>query len=216
MDSASSNAFHSLYAHGTDRLTADVADPFWLAAPPLSVYQSPFGERLRSLATIVRSRWTEEHLYVHFECSFQTLHLKPEPRRDRKTWELWNWDVVELFLGDDWAHIERYKEFELSPQGEWLDVAIDRTPPDLERNRHWSSGFLTEARIDASGGTWNGAMRIPFASITTGPVVARKVFRANVYRMEGPPEARTFLAWKATGSESFHVPAAFGILELIV
>lgn len=215
MDRTSSNAFRSLYAPETARLTADAEHPFWLAAPPLRVDRDPMGGYLPELTTIVRSRWTREHLYVLFECTFQTLYLKPTPRRDRKTWRLWDWDAVELFIGDDWRRIERYREFELSPQGEWLDLAIDRTPPNLARNRHWASGFETDANIHWPTGTWHGAMCIPFTAISADHAAAGSAFRANLYRMEGPPEARKLLAWKGTGSENFHVPSAFGTLELI-
>ncbi|QOY90195.1 carbohydrate-binding family 9-like protein [Paludibaculum fermentans] len=216
MVSAPNNAFRSLYAPGEALLHLDPQDPFWRKAPALHANRDPFGRLSPKLETTIRSRWTGEHLYVLFECPYQTLHLKPEPILHAKTWLLWNWDVVELFIGDDWEHIERYKEFELSPQGEWLDLAIDRNPPEIERHRAWASGMKTRAHVDEERRLWLGAMRIPFASITDAAVGPGKTFRANLYRIEGAPEERRLVAWMATGSESFHVPAAFGTLELVV
>src|ERR1017187_5235512 len=34
-------------------------------------------------------------------------------------------DVVEMFLGDDWTNIRHYREFEIAPTGDWIDLAID-------------------------------------------------------------------------------------------
>jgi hypothetical protein len=38
--------------------------------------------------------------------------------------------------------------------------------------------------------------------------------RINLYRIEGPPPNRKFIAWQPTGSASYHVPEAFGRLRL--
>jgi hypothetical protein len=214
MASSLDDDFLSLYSSHETRLDTDPQSRFWLAAPPLSVERDSFGQPVAGINTTIRSRWTDRDLFVLFECVYQTLYLRPAPRRCAKTWELWNWDVVELFIGDDWEHIERYKEFELSPQGEWLDFAIDRTPPDLERNREWVSGFETTARIDSTRGIWYGAMRIPFLAITEATITEGKRFRANLYRLEGPPGKRQLIAWQATHSDNFHVPRAFGNLVL--
>ena len=205
--------FRSLYATSECPLDTNPRTTFWKEAPVISADRDSFGHPV-AIATTIRSRWTDNNLFVLFECVFETLYLKPAPRRYGKTWGLWNWDVVELFIGDDWEHIEHYKEFELSPQGEWLDLAIDRTPPDLERNREWTSGFETAAQIDSSQGIWYGAMRVPFAAITETAVAEGKTFRANLYRMEGPPGRRKFVAWRETNSDNFHVPSAFGNLVL--
>ena len=206
--------FLSLYAAGEARLEADPESSFWLASSPISANHDPFGKPASGIETTVRSRWTRDSLFVLFECVYQTLRLRPRPKLCAKTWELWDWDVVELFIGDDWTHIDRYKEFELSPQGEWLDLAIDRTPPDLDRNRGWASGFQVAARVDSTHGTWYGAMRIPFVAITDSAIAEGKKFRANLYRMEGPPEKRKLVAWQITDSDNFHVPEAFGNLVL--
>ena len=43
-----------------------------------------------------------------------------------------------MFIGSDFDHIKRYKEFEVSPQNEWVDLDIGL----------WNSGFEHSARID--------------------------------------------------------------------
>jgi hypothetical protein len=40
---------------------------------------------------------------------------------------------LKCFIGDDFKNIRRYKEFEVSPQGEWvdLDVNLDNPPHEV-------------------------------------------------------------------------------------
>ena len=61
-------------------------------------------------------------LYLLFVNYYQSLNLKPNPVTDADTPQLWNWDVSEAFIGSDFSNIKRYKEFQVSPQGEWIDL----------------------------------------------------------------------------------------------
>ena len=60
--------------------------------------------------------------------------------------KLWDRDVVEMFLGDDWNNIRHYREFEIAPTGDWIDLAIDLDKKNYDRS--WRSGWRTMARID--------------------------------------------------------------------
>ena len=50
-------------------------------------------------------------------------------RGDIETNELWNWDVAEVFIGSDFKNIRRYREFEVSPQAEWVDLDLNLDAP---------------------------------------------------------------------------------------
>jgi hypothetical protein len=39
--------------------------------------------------------------------------------------------------GADFSDIRRYREFEISPQGEWIDLAIDLHNPHNEEGWKW-------------------------------------------------------------------------------
>jgi hypothetical protein len=78
--------------------------------------------------TEIRSRWTQQNLYFLFICHYEQLHLKPSPTTTAETNKLWDWDVAEVFIGTDFKDIKRYTEFQVSPQGEWVDLLIDRNP----------------------------------------------------------------------------------------
>ena len=51
--------------------------------------------------TEIRSRWTGRNLYFLFTCPYEQLNLKPEPKTETETNQLWKWDVAEVFIGSD-------------------------------------------------------------------------------------------------------------------
>lgn len=188
---------------------------FWRGAVPVSFDGDNYGRPVPQLRTIVRSRWTEDSLYLLFVCPYQSLNLNPSPQTQSETNHLWNWDVAEVFLGSDIRHIRQYKEFEVSPQGEWVDLDIDLDHPHPEGGVTWNSGFEVAARTDAAKKVWYGAMRIPFAAIGRHAPHAGDLYRVNFFRIEGPPPGRQLLAWQAPMGPSFHVPERFGQLQLV-
>lgn len=188
---------------------------FWRASGPVYMEQDSFGKPVPRYRTEVRTRWTKNNLYFLFVCPYEELHLKPSPNTQTETYELWNWDVAEVFVGSDFANIRRYKEFEVSPQGEWVDLDVDLTKPHHEDGWTWNSGFEVKAHIDKATRTWYGAMRIPWAAIDTRPAVAGNSLRINLFRSQGPPSHQQAVTWQAPMKDSFHVPERFGLIRLV-
>jgi hypothetical protein len=202
----------SLRAPHDAALSLSPQSPFWRDASPIFFEGDNYARPVKQLRTEVRSRWTDSGLYFLFVCPYTDLNLKPSPQTKADTNRLWNWDVAEVFIGSDFQNIRRYKEFELSPQNEWLDLDIDLDQPHRDGSK-WNSGFETAARLDPEMKIWYGAMRIPFAAIGLQSPHAGSRLRVNFFRSQG--ESRQLLAWQAPMGESFHVPERFGILELI-
>ena len=196
-------------------LETDAASPFWRAARSVYMDKDTRGNVVPGYRTEVRSRWTKKNLYLLFICPYDELYLKPVPNRAAETNQLWNWDVAEIFIGSDFRDIKRYKEFELSPQGEWIDLDIDLHKPHHEDGWNWNSGFEVSARIDQAAHVWYGAMRIPLYAIDKHPPRAGNTLRVNLFRSQGPPSNRHQIAWRPTMSETFHVPVRFGLLQLV-
>jgi hypothetical protein len=163
----------------------------------------------------VRSRWTSDSLYVLFVCPYEELNLKPSPDTVAETNKLWNWDVAEIFLGTDFENIRRYKEFEVSPQGEWIDLDVNLALPNHEVGWTWNSGFKVRARIDRKAKVWYGAMRIPFAALNSRAPQDGEVFRANLLRSQGPETNHKLIAWRSPLNDTFHTPERFGELQLV-
>ena len=163
----------------------------------------------------VRSRWTASNLYFQFTCHYRELYLRPHPSRTKETDGLWDWDVAEVFIGSDFRNIRRYREFEMSPQGEWLDIDVDLQRPRPADGWTWNSGFAVTSLIDARNGLWYGAMRIPYRSVDEREAAAGNLLRFNFYREQGSPARRVEIAWQPTMQRSYHVPERFGTLKLI-
>ena len=195
-------------------LTANPQAPEWRTAPRVEIGTDYFGKAIAGAPTTVRSRWTDKYLYLLYECPYDELNLRPNPNPAAETPQLWNNDVAEVFIGWDFEHIGRYKELQVSPQSEWVDLDIDRANPRTQAGMRWNSGYSVKGRIDAAKKVWYGEMRIPFSAIDerTTPLAGRE-FRIGLYRIAGN-EPRKYYAWSPTGQANFHVPAAFGRLIL--
>jgi len=203
----------SKYSEQDVRLDTDPDSKLWRSAPAIFLETDSFGRHVRNHRTEVRSRWTQNNLYFLFGCPYLELHLKPEPDRHKKTNGLWKWDVAETFIGSTRDPLHRYREFEVSPQGEWLDLDINLQKPDKVNDPAWSSGFEVAARICREEKIWYGSMRIPYAAIEAGEPEAGNGLRINFFRSQGPEPVE--LAWRPPLGESFHAPEQFGTLRFV-
>jgi hypothetical protein len=195
-------------------LTADPTSSAWRSISGVIADRDQRGRPVPGHRTEIRSRWTEKHLYLLFVCPYEQLYLTPSPSTTTETNLLWEWDVAEAFIGTDFTNIKQYTEFQVSPQGEWVDLFIDRGTDPPNHDWTWNSGYEVKARIDEEKRVWFGEMRIPMEKIDSRPATAGQRMRINFYRMQGPPPRRN-LAWQPTNSPTYHVPEAFGTLQLV-
>ncbi len=171
-----------------------------------------------AIKTEIRGFWTDTDLYLLFRCPYTVLNLFLPADNSKDRVGLWDRDVVEMFLGDDWTHIRHYREFEIAPTGDRIDLAIDL---DREISDHdWQSGWQTLARIDENQKIWYAAAKIPLSAVSNKPVQAGTKWRANLYRIEGlgKDPQRHFLCWQPTcvqNRDPNHVPEHFGTLIFV-
>ena len=162
-----------------------------------------------ALETEVRLLWSATTLYLRFTCYYRGLFLfddsDPNGRRDH----LWDRDVVEAFLQPKPSPDRYYKEFEIAPNGMWID--LDISPSGLADLK---SGLTSSVNIDEQTRTWVAEAAIPISAITAS-FDPTAVWHANFYRVEGRVEPRRYMAWQPTHTPkpNFHVPEAFGILR---
>ena len=187
---------------------------FWRGGHPIYAESDKTGKPVPEYRTEIVSRWTKDAIYFLFACPYKRLYLKPAPNVKDETYELWNWNVAEVFIGSDFSDIKKYKEFEVSPHNEWVDLDIDLNSPHHEDGWKWNSGFEHVTRIDVKKHVWYVAMRIPFKSLTPKPVEAGTTFRINFYRTEAGPKDTREIMWQPVMGPSFHVPERFGLLRL--
>jgi Carbohydrate family 9 binding domain-like len=196
-------------------LDTNPASTFWSETVPIYADRDKYNQLLPGYRTEIRSRWTAKNLYFLFSCPYEELFLHPNPSTTTETNKLWNWDVAEVFIGSDFKNIQHYREFELSPQGEWLDLDIDLSKPHHEEGWKWNSGFQVAARIDEQTKIWYGVMKISWVALDETPPSLGKTLRVNFFRSQGPRSNRKEIAWQPTLSETFHVPERFGLLRLV-
>ncbi len=185
----------------------------WKKAPLVVAAQDRFGKPLPEHRTEIRSLWTPTHLYFLFTSNYKSMYLRPTPQLDKETHGLWDYDVVEVFIGHDLEKINLYKEFEVSPRGEWVDLDIDHGAPNRDAWL-WNSNFEFKTKIDEPAKVWRCLMKIPWKSIAPATPQAGQQFRLNLYRIEGGPDPRTYITWQDIQSPSFHTPEKFGRLRL--
>ncbi len=158
--------------------------------------------------TDVRMLWTAKTLFLRFHAKFQSITVFEEAEASGRRDQLWDRDVAEVFLQSDPSAPRRYKEFEVSPNGYWIDLDI---VPGEKHNL--KSGLRRRVVLDEKGKTWVAELALPMLSLTHSfdPAVA---WRVNFYRVEGASEPRFYSAWQSTGTPQpdFHVPASFGRL----
>ena len=161
--------------------------------------------------TEVRILWTPAMLYLRFACRYRDLFVfddsDPNGRRDH----LWDRDVAEAFLQPDPSRPRYYREFEVSPNGMWID--LDVFPGGISDLK---SGLHRSVWLDRDSHTWAAELAIPMPALTAHFDPAA-IWRANFYRVEGNKEPRFYSAWQPTNSPqpNFHVPEAFGYLRFI-
>lgn len=201
---------------GDPQLSLDPNDGMWRNASSQTISKDCSRKidypRIR---TTVRAFWTDHDLYLLFECPYIELNLLLPANNSSERVGLWDRDVVEMFLGADWTNIRKYREFEIAPTGDWIDLAIDLDHQSYDHN--WRSGWHTAARIDKANHTWYAAARIPLSAVSANPVTAGTKWRVNLYRIDGrgPDPQRHFLCWQPTcvqNRDPNHVPEHFGTL----
>jgi alpha-galactosidase len=159
--------------------------------------------------TEVRALWSSQTLYLRFACRYRDVFVfedsDPNGRRDH----LWDRDVTEAFLQPDPSRERYYREFEVSPNGMWID--LDIFPGGLADLK---SGMKRSVFLDEKAHRWAAELAIPIKALTLN-FDPNAVWRANFYRVEGKEEPRAYLAWRPTGTPqpNFHVPAEFGRLR---
>lgn len=211
---AENEVFESSHASEDVALSTDPSSAFWKSAGVTYADKGKNGGNVGRYRTEIRSRWSNNNLYFLFICPYETLYLKPQPQTSAETYQLWDWDVAEVFLGTDFKNIRKYKEFEISPQAEWIDLDIDLTKPHHEDGWTWNSQFVVAARVDRESRVWYGAMRIPFSALGVQSPKNGDEFRINLFRSQGPPSQRVQITWRPTMRDTFHVPERFGVLRL--
>jgi hypothetical protein len=130
----------------------------------------------------------EEQSLLPVRLHYEELYLHPNPSATTETNKLWEWDVAEVFIGSDFKNIRQYKELQVSPQGEWVDLDIDRDHPKPEAWKR-NSGYQVKAPVDPDQKIWYVAMKIPLSAIDRRAAAGNEL-RMNFYGDPEPSKGR--------------------------
>jgi alpha-galactosidase len=183
--------------------------PSWELATPLRFNTDWQGKNADpERETEVRLLWTPEFLFVRFHARFRTLTVFPDAEVEGRRDQLWDRDVAEVFLQPDPSQLRQYKEFEVSPNGFWIDLDIA-----AGEKRDLKSGLRRRVILDQAAKTWTAELALPMNCLV-GLFDPTAIWRVNFYRIEGAAEPRFYSAWQPTrtAAPNFHVPEAFGEL----
>jgi len=182
----------------------------WRQANPIAFSSDWQGKnRDPTRETRVQLLWSDETLYLRFECRYRELYVFPDSEPSGRRDQLWDRDVAEAFLQPDPSRERFYREFEVSPNGMWIDLDIfPGGRADLNSN------LKRSVLLDERSRTWTAELGIPLRLLTNNFDPSAS-WRANFYRIEGKQEPRAYLAWQPTHTPqpNFHVPQAFGRLR---
>jgi hypothetical protein len=220
---ADKSVFLSFRADKDAYPTANPDSPFWKSIPGVIMDKSVLGPDMPQLRAEIRSRWTDKNIYFLFAGHYDLLTLNVHPDTAKETPHLWEKDVFELYIGSDFQRTNRYRELQISPQGEFLDNDIDSNVkhPGFNGEEAWNSGMKVKARVDEQRKIWFGEMQIPFAAVDTRLPKNGNELRVNLFRQDNLRQAdaqgrtRAFLAWQPPGVWNPHHPEKFGVLRLV-
>jgi alpha-galactosidase len=161
--------------------------------------------------TEVKLLWTPEWLFLRFQSRFRVITVFPDAEPNGRRDQLWDRDVAEVFLQPDPSQLRRYKEFEVSPNGFWID--LDIAPGE---KHDLNSGLRRRVVLNEAAKTWIAEMALPMKCLVEC-FDPEATWKANFYRVEGAAEPRFYSAWEPTRTAvpNFHVPEAFGELIFV-
>lgn len=199
-----------------DFAVSELENPRWRNAEPVTVGRywsgspAPAGRHFET-----RLLWSENALYVRFEAAqSEPLIVSEKPNVFAKALGLWDRDVCEIFIAPDAKEPRKYFEFEIAPNGEWIDLGIDLTSGTRVTDWDYKSGMESAAKIEKERIVM--AIKVPWKALGKTPKEGN-VWLGNLFRCVGKDPNRGYLAWRPTmtAEPSFHVPEKFGEFEFV-
>jgi len=201
---------------GKDFSLANIDEPVWKRASVAKITTYWSGEKApKGREFEARLLWSDTALYVRFDAS-QSEPLVVSEKADitRKIVGLWERDVCEIFIAPDKNKPNKYFEFEIAPNGEWIDLGIDVTPKERKTDWDYKSGMTSATKIEKDKVVM--AIKVPFVSLGRTPK-AGDVWLGNLFRCVGKDPTRGYLAWQPTKTPqpNFHVPDKFSEFHFV-
>lgn len=193
-----------------DFTAADLNNSAWKEAAAVLVDRLWSGEPAPAGRLFeARLLWSDTALYVRFDAEqTEPTVVSDKPDLRTKTLGLWDRDVCEIFLAPNTKEPRKYYEFEVAPNGEWVDLFIDYTKKNRLTDTAYKSGMKSYAQT--IGNRIVMTMVIGLNAFGSRPK-AGSTWLGNLFRCVGREPNRGYLAYNPTGTAvpNFHVPEKF-------
>lgn len=159
--------------------------------------------------------WSDTAIYVQFEANqSESLIVSENANLKTKTKGLWDRDVCEIFLAPNETEFHKYYEFEVAPNGEWIDLEIHQKPNERITDWKYNSGMNSAVKIEKDKVIM--VIKIEWKAFGKTPEKG-EIWLGNIFRCVGAGETRGYLAWSPTLTKepSFHIPEKFGEFEFV-
>jgi hypothetical protein len=197
------------------KVTGNGGDENWKKTEWINIPQD--GNAEAAYETKVKTLYSETGIYFLYSCRDQKLTTTMKA----DNMDLWNEDVVELFLWTD-ETFPVYFEYEISPMNYELPIMVPNyhgtflgwLPWHYEGERriqHATSAFGGRKESGSSVTSWTAEFFIPYkvlAPLNNVPPVSGTKWRANMYRIDYDNGSRRF-TWQPVG-KSFHEYNKYG------
>ena len=195
---------------------SELDNKLWADAEQVEIDRYWSGEKApKSRYSTAQLLWSDRALYVRF-VSVQNEPLIAAERPDlaKKSIGLWDRDVCEIFIAPDKKKPNNYFEFEIAPNGEWIDLGIEVLPNKRITDWEYASGMRSAARVENEKVV--SAIKVEWEAFGRTPNRG-ETWRGNLFRCVGKDPGRGYLAWRPTLTKqpAFHVPDKFGVFEFV-
>ena len=199
-----------------DFSVSELDNKAWKPAKEISIEKYWSGENApKDRQFKAKLLWSDTAVYVRFEANQnEPLIVSEKPNLITKTKGLWDRDVCEIFLAPNKSEFRKYFEFEIAPNGEWIDLGIHQKSDERITDWDYASGMKSAALIEKDKVTM--AIKIEWSAFGKTPK-SGDVWLGNIFRCVGAGATRGYLAWSPTETKepSFHVPEKFGSFEFV-
>ncbi len=199
-----------------DFLIDEFEHEFWKKAREVLIENYWSGEKATSgRHAKVKLLWSNSAFYIRFEANqTEPLVISKTANLKTKTNALWDRDVCEIFAAPNAKESNKYFEFEIAPNGEWIDLKIQQMPDKRETDFNYDSRMESAAKIEI--GKVSMAIKINWKAFGKIPRT-NDVWKGNLFRCVGSGKTRGYLAWHPTRTKTpnLHVPEASGQFEFV-
>ncbi|PHH62040.1 hypothetical protein CDD81_7596 [Ophiocordyceps australis] len=172
-------------------------------------------------STEVRLCYGQEHLHANMTAHGEEHFYYNETHKTND--DLWEYEVLEIFMSRGWTDPTAYLEFQVSPANVTYRAMVvnpsKRRQPGAAFD-HWfadspmQDGFFATTQLDRKAKTWQSNVRIPLVLFNIdGRAAKETAWRMNFFRTIVGPDTfpqQQLAAWSPPNETNFHITEYFG------